>query len=359
MSNNTDKASIKSRTASITRATDLPKPTRKTHKGLNISEDQLLELYESMYLQRRFEERAMQMYQKGKFGGFLHLYIGQEAVSTGSAFALNDDDDFITAYRDHGHGLVKGITPKKAMAELFGKKDGCSRGKGGSMHYFDPEKHMWGGHGIVGAHLPLAAGIAFANKYKKNDRLTICFFGDGAVDQGALNESFNLAQLWKLPVIYVVENNGYSMGTAVHRHSAGKLADRAIPYGMKYDVVNGMDLFSVIDKVSEVAEHVRETQEPYFLEIVTYRYRGHSMSDPANYRTKEELEEYKKIDPIERLKTYILEKDIAKEKDLEAINEKVEEVVLEAVEFADSNDFPDAKELYQDVYADDDFPYLT
>ena len=356
---NTDKASITSRTASITKATDLPKPTRKTHKGLNISEEQLLELYEYMYLQRRFEERSMQMYQKGKFGGFLHLYIGQEAVSTGSGFALNDDDDFITAYRDHGHGLVKGITPKKAMAELFGKKDGCSRGKGGSMHYFDPEKHMWGGHGIVGAHLPLAAGIAFANKYKENDRLTICFFGDGAVDQGALNESFNLAQLWKLPVIYVVENNGYSMGTAVHRHSAGKLADRAIPYGMKYDVVNGMDLFSVIEKVSEVAKHVRETQEPYFLEIVTYRYRGHSMSDPANYRTKEELEEYKKIDPIERLKTYILEKDIAKEKDLEAINEKVEEVVLEAVEFAENSDFPDEEELYQDVYADDDFPYLT
>lgn len=227
------------------------------------------------------------------------------------------------------------------------------------MHYFDPEKHMWGGHGIVGAHLPLAAGIAFANKYKENDRVTICFFGDGAVDQGSLNESFNLAQLWKLPVIYVVENNGYSMGTAVHRHSAGKLADRAYPYGMKYDVVNGMDLFSVIDKVSEVAKRVRETQEPYFLEIVTYRYRGHSMSDPANYRTKEELEEYKKIDPIERLKTYILEKEIAKEKDLEAINEKVEEVVLEAVEFADNNDFPDEEELYQDVYADDDFPYLT
>jgi len=356
---NSDKTSITSKTATITRATDLPKPTRKTHKGLNISEEQLLELYESMYLQRRFEERAMQMYQKGKFGGFLHLYIGQEAVSTGSAFALNDDDDFITAYRDHGHGLVKGITPKAAMAELFGKKDGCSRGKGGSMHYFDPEKHMWGGHGIVGAHLPLAAGIAFANKYKENDRVTICFFGDGAVDQGSLNESFNLAQLWKLPVIYVVENNGYSMGTAVHRHSAGKLADRAYPYGMKYDVVNGMDLFSVIDKVSEVAKRVRETREPYFLEIVTYRYRGHSMSDPANYRTKEELEEYKKIDPIERLKTYMLEKDIAKEKDLEAINEKVEEVVLEAVDFADNNDFPDEEELYQDVYADDDFPYLT
>ncbi|MFO8028537.1 MAG: pyruvate dehydrogenase (acetyl-transferring) E1 component subunit alpha [Cyclonatronaceae bacterium] len=355
MSNN--KSDLKSKTSSIIRATDLPKPTRKTHKGLKISEEQLLELYKSMFLQRRFEERSMQMYQKGKFGGFLHLYIGQEAVSTGSAFALNDDDDFITAYRDHGMGLVKGITAKEGMAELFGKKDGCSRGKGGSMHFFDTEKHFWGGHGIVGAHLPLGAGLAFANKYNNNGRIAICFFGDGAVDQGSLNESFNLAQLWKLPIIYVVENNGYSMGTAVHRHSAGKLSDRAIPYGMKFDVVNGMDLFSVIDKIGEVAEFVREKQEPYFLEVVTYRYRGHSMSDPASYRTKEELEEYKKIDPIERLKTYILEKDIAKEKDLEAIDEEVEQTVLDAIEFADENDFPDEKEMYEDVYTDHDFPF--
>ncbi|MBP3193266.1 pyruvate dehydrogenase (acetyl-transferring) E1 component subunit alpha [Natronogracilivirga saccharolytica] len=358
MSNNS-KENIKSKTASIIRATDLPKATQKTHKGLNISEDELLELYKSMYLQRRFEERSMQMYQKGKFGGFLHLYIGQEAVSTGSAFALREDDDFITAYRDHGMGLVKGITPNEAMAELFGKKDGCSRGKGGSMHYFKPEKHFWGGHAIVGAHLPLAAGIAFANKYKENDRVTICFFGDGAVDQGSLNESFNLAQLWKLPVIYVVENNGYSMGTAVQRHSAGDLADRALPYGMKFDKVNGMDLFSMIEKIREVGEEVRKTQEPYFLEVVTYRYRGHSMSDPANYRTKEELDEYKKIDPIERLKTYVLKKDIATEDDLKAIDEEVENTVLEAVEFADSNEFPPVEELYKDVYAEDDFPYLT
>ncbi|MDI6400744.1 pyruvate dehydrogenase (acetyl-transferring) E1 component subunit alpha [Balneolaceae bacterium ANBcel3] len=354
-----DSKNITSKTASIIRVNDLPKATQKTHKGLKISEEDLLELYRSMYLQRRFEERSMQMYQKGKFGGFLHLYIGQEAVSTGAAYALNQDDDFITAYRDHGLGLVKGITPNEAMAELFGKKDGCSRGKGGSMHYFKPEKHFWGGHAIVGAHLPLAAGLAFANKYQKNDRIAICFFGDGAIDQGALNESFNLAQLWKLPVIYVVENNGYSMGTAVHRHSAGDLADRALAYGMKNAKVNGMDLFSVIDTLSEVADEVRKTQEPYFLEVVTYRYRGHSMSDPGNYRTKEELEEYKKIDPIERLKTYILDKKVAKQKDFEAINEEVEKVVLEAVDFADNSPYPDPKELYEDVYADDDFPYLT
>lgn len=353
------KESITSRTASIIRATDLPKPTQKTHKGLKISEEQLLELYKSMYLQRRFEERSMQMYQKGKFGGFLHLYIGQEAVSTGSTFALREDDDFITAYRDHGLGLAKGISSKEAMAELFGKKDGCSRGKGGSMHYFKTENHFWGGHAIVGAHLPLAAGIAFANKYKENDRVTICFFGDGAIDQGAFNESFNLAELWKLPVIYVVENNGYSMGTAVHRHSAGHLVDRAEPYGMKNDTVNGMDVFSVIDKIGEAARHVREKKEPYFLEVLTYRYRGHSMSDPANYRTKEELNEYKKIDPIERLKTYILNKKIAAEKTLESIDEEVENTVLEAIEFADNNDFPDVEEMYEDVYTEKDFPFHT
>ena len=351
------KENITSKTASIIRATDLPKVTQKTHKGLNISEDELLELYESMYLQRRFEERSMQMYQKGKFGGFLHLYIGQEAVSTGTGYALRDDDDFITAYRCHGMGLVKGITPNETMAELFGKKDGCSNGKGGSMHMFKPENHFWGGHAIVGAHIPLAAGLAFANKYQNNDRVTICFFGDGAVDQGALNESFNLAQLWKLPVIYVVENNGYSMGTAVQRHSAGVLADRALAYGMKNDRVNGMDLFTMIEKIKEVGEEVRKTQEPYFLEVLTYRYRGHSMSDPANYRSKEELAEYKKIDPIERLKTYILDKKVAKDKDLDKIHERVDQTVLESVEFADDSPFPDEKEVFTDVYAEDDFPY--
>ncbi|MDG5767220.1 pyruvate dehydrogenase (acetyl-transferring) E1 component subunit alpha [Balneolales bacterium ANBcel1] len=356
---NKKKDNITSKTASIIKATDLPKATQKTHKGLNISEDELLELYESMQLQRRFEERSMQMYQKGKFGGFLHLYIGQEAVSTGSVYALQDDDDMITAYRDHGMALARDVSANECMAELFGKKDGCSKGKGGSMHFFKPEKHFWGGHAIVGAHLPLGAGLAFANKYKENGRIAVCYFGDGAVDQGSLNESFNLAQLWKLPVIYVVENNGYSMGTAVQRHSAGNLHERALAYGMKNGRVNGMDVFSIIEKMSEVAEEVRKTNEPYFLEVVTYRYRGHSMSDPANYRTKDELEEYKKIDPIERLKTYIFSKKVAGEKEIAAIDERVEKVVLESIEFADNSPFPDEEELYKDVYANDDFPYLT
>lgn len=357
--NKKESKTITSRTASIIKATDLPKPTSKNHKDLKISDKELLSLYHSMYLQRRFEERSMQMYQKGKFGGFLHLYIGQEAVSTGSAYATREDDDFITAYRDHGMGLVKGITPREGMAELFGKKGGCSRGKGGSMHYFNPDKHFWGGHGIVGAHLPLAAGIAFANKYKKNDRVTLCFFGDGAMDQGSVNESFNLAKLWKLPVVYIVENNGYSMGTAVQRHSAGKLAHRALPYDMAFDVINGMDLFSVIDQIGTAVEKVRKTHEPCLLEVVTYRYRGHSMSDPATYRTKEEVDEYKKTDPIERLKTYILESKAGTEKKLALIHEEVEETVKDAVEFADSSEFPDDEELFEDVYAENDFPYLT
>ena len=221
---------------------------------------------------------------------------------------LKPEDDIITAYRDHGFGLVRGISARAGMAELFGKGTGCSKGKGGSMHFFNAEQHFWGGHGIVGAHIPVGAGLAFANKYLKNDRISISFFGDGAVDQGALHEAFNLAQLWKLPAIFVVENNGYSMGTAVQRHTATEIYKRALAYDMKYDVVNGMDLLSMIDKLQEVSRDVRENSIPYFLEIRTYRYKGHSMSDPGNYRTKEELDEFKQIDPIERLKTYMVDK---------------------------------------------------
>ncbi|HAW79005.1 MAG TPA: pyruvate dehydrogenase (acetyl-transferring) E1 component subunit alpha, partial [Balneola sp.] len=306
-------------------------------------------MYEQMYLQRRFEERAMQQYQKGKFGGFLHLYIGQEAVSTGTTFALNDDDDIITAYRDHGWGLCRGISANEGMAELFGKATGCSRGKGGSMHFAKAENHFWGGYGIVGGHIPIGGGLAFANKYEQNGRISTCFFGDGAVDQGALHETFNIAQLWKLPAIFVVENNGYSMGTAARRHTVADIVDRADGYGMKSAVINGMDVFSVYEKMKEIADDVRKNSEPWFVEIRTYRYRGHSMSDPQKYRTKEELEEYQKIDPIERLKTYILENDIAKEAALKKIEEKVEQEVLDAVEFADNSDFPKAEELYEDM----------
>lgn len=344
-------------TGLVYKSTKLPKPVNKKHTSLGLKDEDLLPLFRNMYHQRRFEERAAQMYQKGKFGGFLHLYIGQEAVSAGTVTALNDDDDIIGAYRVHGLALARGATARECMAELFGKKTGCSKGKGGSMHFFKVEKHFWGGHAIVGAHIPLAAGMAMSNKYNDNNRVVICFFGDGAVDQGSLNETFNMAQLWKLPVIFVVENNGYSMGTAVERHSAGDLYKRADAYGMKNDVVNGMDVFTIIDKVKEVAKDVRKNSEPWFLEIRTYRYRGHSMSDPGNYRTKEELEEFRGFDPIERLKSYILENKIAKEDDFKKIMDEVDEEVLDAVDFADNSDFPDDSELFDDVFTQTDYPF--
>lgn len=335
----------------VEKSVDLPEPTKKTHKQLGLSDDNLMEMFEQMYLQRRFEERAMQMYQKGKFGGFLHLYIGQEAVSTGTTFALNDDDDIITAYRDHGWGLVRGVTPKQGMAELFGKAAGCSKGKGGSMHFANVEQHFWGGYGIVGGHIPIGGGLAFANKYQDNGRVTACFFGDGAVDQGSLHETLNMSQLWKLPCIFIVENNGYSMGTAARRHTVGEIHERAKGYGMKSAVFNGMDALTVYENMKKIAKEVREDSMPWFVEIRTYRYRGHSMSDPQKYRTKEELEEYQKTDPVERMRKYILDKKIAKKKDIEAIENQVEDTVLEAVEFADETPFPEPEALYEDMFA--------
>lgn len=334
----------------IDKAVDLPEVTDKKHDDLGLSDDDVVVMFEMMYLQRRFEERAMQMYQKGKFGGFLHLYIGQEAVSTGTVFALNDDDDIITAYRDHGWGLVRGISAKEGMAELFGKATGCSKGKGGSMHFANVEEHFWGGYGIVGGHIPIGGGIAFANKYKENERVTACFFGDGAVDQGALHETLNISQLWKLPCIYVVENNGYSMGTSARRHTVGEIHERALGYGMKSAVFNGMDAFTVYENMKKIAEEVREDSLPYFVEIRTYRYRGHSMSDPGKYRTKEELQEYQKTDPIERMKSYLLDEKIVSEDKIEEIEEKVEDEVMEAIDFADESDFPEPEALYEDMY---------
>lgn len=334
----------------IDRAVELPEATKKKHADLGLSDDDLVTMFEMMYLQRRFEERAMQMYQKGKFGGFLHLYIGQEAVSTGTVFALNDDDDIITAYRDHGWGLVRGITPKEGMAELFGKATGCSKGKGGSMHFAKAENHFWGGYGIVGGHIPIAGGIAFANKYKDNNRVTACFLGDGAVDQGSLHETLNMSQLWKLPCIYVVENNGYSMGTAAHRHTVGEIHERALGYGMKSAVFNGMDVLTVYENMKKIAEDVRKDNLPYFVEIRTYRYRGHSMSDPGKYRSKDELEEYQKTDPIERIKRYLQDEDLIKEDEINEIQEKVENEVLEAIDFAEESDFPEPEALYEDMF---------
>ncbi len=343
----------------IVKSTQLPSSTRKKHKSLGLTKQDLIDMFELMYLQRRFEERAMQMYQKGKYGGFLHLYMGQEAISTGTVFALKDDDDIITAYRDHGWGLARGISPKEGMAELYGKKTGCCKGKGGSMHFAKPENHFWGGYGIVGGNTPLGGGIAFANKYQQNDRVTACFLGDGAVDQGSFHETMNMSQLWDLPCIYAIENNGYAMGTAVHRHSVGELVDRARGYGMKCDAINGMDVFTVYEKMKEAVEDVRENSQPWLLELRTYRYRGHSMSDPMQYRSSDELEEYREKDPIERLKKYLLDEDITSEENIDKIENEVEDQILEAIDFAEESDFPDKEALYEDVFVEDDYPFHT
>lgn len=339
----------------IEKSVDLPKPTKKSHKDLGLSDKDVVAMFEQMQLQRRFEERAMQMYQKGKFGGFLHLYIGQEAVSTGTVFALNDDDDIITAYRDHGWGLCRGITANEGMAELFGKATGCSKGKGGSMHFAKTENHFWGGYGIVGGHIPIGGGLAFANKYQENGRIATCFFGDGAVDQGALHETLNMSQLWKLPCVYVVENNGYSMGTAAHRHTVNEIHERAKGYGMKSAVFNGMDVFTVYENMKKIADEVRKDSMPWFVEIRTYRYRGHSMSDPQKYRTKEELEEYQKTDPVQRLITYMIENKVATKKKIEGIEEKIEQKVLDSIDFAEESPFPDDEALFEDMYAGEQF----
>ena len=338
----------------IDRVNELPKTTRKKHTTLGLSDDDVVDMFHLMYLQRRFEERAMQMYQKGKFGGFLHLYMGQEAVSTGTVYAMNDDDDIITAYRDHGWGLVRGVSPKAGMAELYGKTTGCSKGKGGSMHFANVDEHFWGGFGIVGGHIPLGGGIAMANKYKKNDRVTACFLGDGAVPQGSFHETLNMSKLWKLPVMYVIENNGYAMGTSVWRHSTGELHERAQAYGMDSAVINGMDVFTVYENMKEISKKVRESSEPQLVEIRTYRYRGHSMSDPESYRSKEELNEYKKIDPIERIKKYMGDKDLADGDKIEEIENSVEQEVQEAMDFADESDAPEDVDLYRHVYAENE-----
>ena len=331
-----------------------------THTDLGISEERVLGMYENMLLQRRFEERAAQMYGKQKIAGFLHLYIGQEAISTGTAEAMRiGEDSVITAYRDHGIALALGMDTNACMAELFGKIGGCSRGKGGSMHYFDAKLKMMGGHGIVGAHIPVGTGIAFANKYKGEDTVCISFFGDGAIHQGAFHEAANLASLYDLPAIYVVENNQYAMGTAVERAAAEPdLYKQALSYDMSSSLVHGMDVFSVTKAMQDHIALARENK-PSLLEIRTYRYRGHSMSDPGNYRTKEELDAKKDEDPILRLKAYILEHKLADLDALDAIDDRVKEEVMESVEFAENSPFPELSTIYEDIYTQEDYPFLT
>jgi pyruvate dehydrogenase E1 component alpha subunit len=316
--------------------------------------------FESMLLMRKFEEKAGQLYGMQKIRGFCHLYIGQEACAAGSVSALKKGDKYITAYRDHAHPLALGTSPNAVMAELFAKETGISKGKGGSMHIFDKEHNFFGGHGIVGGQIPLGAGIAFAEKYKGTDNLCICYMGDGAVRQGAFHEALNFAMLWKIPVIFVIENNGYAMGTSVARTSnVTELYKLGESYDMPSEPVDAMNVEAVHEAVSRAAVRARAGEGPTLLEFRTYRYKGHSMSDPQKYRTKEEVEEYKHRDPVEQVRATILDKKIATEKDLAEIEAKVNAQVEESVKFAEESKFPDPSEAMHDIYEQADYPFIT
>lgn len=337
----------------------MAKSNTKTQAKPAYGKEQVMHWYEEMLLQRRFEEKSSQMYMQQKIRGFCHLYIGQEAVSSGIEAAIRKEDVLITAYRDHGPGLTRGMTANEIMAEMYGKRTGSSKGKGGSMHIFDKDKGMFGGHGIVGGQIPLGTGIGFAMKYNDTDNLCITMMGDGAVRQGAFHEALNLGMTWKLPVIYVIENNQYAMGTSVERTSnVTDLYKLGSAFEMPSWAVNGMDVFEVYEEVKKAAEHVRSGKGPVLLEMKTYRYKGHSMSDPAKYRTKDELEDYKDQDPIIGVKAYILEHKMATEEELKEIDVKVKEIVEESVRFAEESPYPDASELYEDVYVQEDYPYI-
>jgi len=315
--------------------------------------------YEQMLLMRRFEEKSGQLYIQQKIRGFCHLYIGQEAIAAGGETAIKKTDRVITAYRDHAHPIVRGMHPKFVMAELFAKITGCSKGKGGSMHIFSKEFNFYGGHGIVGGQIPLGAGIAFADKYNGNDSVTVCLMGDGAVRQGALHEAFNMAMTWKLPVIYIIENNNYAMGTSVERTSnVIDLYKLGSAYDMPSFQVDGMRCEAVHEAVAEAAERARKGNGPTLLEIKTYRYRGHSMSDPGNYRTKEEVEQYKKLDPIEQVLTTMKKNKWIDDKGIEDMEAKVKALVDESVTFAEESPFPTPDELFKDVYVQTDYPFI-
>ncbi|MEW6468507.1 MAG: pyruvate dehydrogenase (acetyl-transferring) E1 component subunit alpha [Bacteroidota bacterium] len=315
--------------------------------------------YEQMLLMRRFEEKAGQLYIQQKIRGFCHLYIGQEAVAAGGETAIRKSDRVITAYRDHAHPIVRGMHPKYVMAELFAKITGCSKGKGGSMHMFSKEFNFFGGHGIVGGQVPLGAGIAFADKYNGNDNVTVCLMGDGAVRQGALHEAFNMSMTWKLPVIYIIENNNYAMGTSVERTSnVHDLYKLGLAYDMPSFQVNGMKCETVHQAVADAAARARKGDGPTLLEVKTYRYRGHSMSDPGTYRSKDEVEEYKKLDPIEQVLATMRGKKWIDDKGVEEMEARVKALVDESVQFAEESPFPSPEELYKDVYVQPDYPFI-
>ena len=339
-----------------------PATGRKTRKAAGeaaagpeaVGRDPLLAWYREMLLIRRFEERAGQLYGMGLIGGFCHLYIGQEAIAVGIQAVRRPGDQVITGYRDHGHMLVCGMDPREVMAELTGRAGGSSRGKGGSMHMFSTEAGFYGGHGIVGAQVSLGTGLALANSYRSNGAVSFTFFGDGAANQGQVYESFNMAELWSLPVVYVIENNQYAMGTSIERSSSEThLYRRGASFRIPGEEVDGMDVVAVRDAAARAAEHARSGKGPYILEMMTYRYRGHSMSDPAKYRTREEVEEVRRNrDPIDHVQEILIEKGWADEAALKAIDAEVRAIVADAAEFARISPEPDPAELFTDIYVE-------
>ena len=337
----------------------MAKTAEKTPKKLKFDKTQYLTWYESMLLMRKFEERTGQLYVQQKIKGFCHLYIGQEAIVAGTVSATKKEDKHITAYRDHAHPIALGLHPKYVMAEMYAKITGCSKGKGGSMHIFSKEHNFVGGHGIVGGQIPLGAGIAFAEKYNGTDNVCVCSMGDGAVRQGALHEAFNMAMTWKLPVIFIIENNHYAMGTSVERTSnVHDLWKIGLAYDMPSKAVDGMTVEAVHEAMEEAVARARRGDGPTLLEMKTYRYKGHSMSDAQTYRTKEEVKEYQQQDPIEKVLETLKKNSWIDDAGIEAIEAKVKALVDESVQFAEESPFPDPEELYNDVYLEKDYPFI-
>jgi pyruvate dehydrogenase E1 component alpha subunit len=318
----------------------------------DIGREELVNIYHQMVLVRRFEEKSAEAYSAGKIGGFCHLYIGQEAVAIGAISAIRKDDYVLTSYREHAHAIAKGMSPESVMAELYGKATGCSKGKGGSMHMFDSEVNFLGGHAIVGGQIALATGVAFASKYKGTDQVTLCFFGEAAVNQGAFHESLNMAQLWKLPCIYICENNQYGMGTSLERAmSSQDISQKSCAYAIAAEFVDGMDVLAVREATLRAVERARKDYLPTLLEVRTYRFMGHSMSDPGNYRTRAEIERHQERDPIKLFSASLKEEGVLSDEDFQKIEAEVKELVEKSVRFAEESPLPDPKELFTDVYA--------
>lgn len=331
---------------------DRPEGDAEKPSEPNLDRETLIKMLHQMVLIRRFEEKCAESYSLGKIGGFCHLYIGQEAVAVGAISALREDDYVLTSYREHGQAIAKGISPEAVMAELYGKAGGCSKGKGGSMHLFDKRVNFLGGHAIVGGQIALATGVAFASKYQETDRVALCFFGEAAVNQGAFHESLNMAQLWKLPCIYICENNMYGMGTSLERAmSFQNVAQKSCAYEIASEFVDGMDVIKMREATERAVKRAREESLPTLLEARTYRYMGHSMSDPGNYRTRAEIEKYQERDPIKIFTSALKENQFIKDEEIAEIEAQVKEEVERSVRFADESPLPDPSQLYSDVYA--------